>query len=77
MARVAIALSCTAAVVGELERLSRQCLDQRLPDIDTLAKNIAAWVAERNRNKVHICWQFTPRQARETMARCYPLQSDG
>ncbi len=61
----------------EFSALSRQCLDQRLPNIDTLAKNVAAWVAERNRNKVHIRWQFTPRQARETMARCYPPQSAG
>jgi hypothetical protein len=61
----------------EFSALSRQCLDQRLPDIDTLAKNVAAWVAKRNRNNVHIRWQFTTRQARDTMARCYPPQSVG
>ena len=61
----------------EFSALSRQCLDQGLPDIDTLAKNVAAWGAKRNRNKVPIRWQFTPRQARDTMARCYPPQSVG
>ena len=61
----------------EFSARSRQCLDPRLPDSDTLAKNVAAWGAERNRNTVPIRWLFTPRQARDTMARCYPPQSVG
>lgn len=61
----------------EFSALSRMCLDQRTPDIETLKKDVEAWQTERNRAGVRIHWQFTSRQARETMARCYPTQSTG
>lgn len=58
----------------EFSALSRQCLDQRTPDIETLTKQVEAWQTERNRSQVFIHWQFTSCQARKTMARCYPAQ---
>lgn len=61
----------------ELSALTRQCLHRRLPDRDTLAREVAAWVAERNTAQVTIDWQFTTADARVKLKRLYPvLQSD-
>ena len=38
----------------ELSILSRQCLDQRIPDQDTLRKELCAW--EDTRNQHHEKW---------------------
>ena len=61
----------------EFSALSRMCLDQRTPDLETLKHDVDAWQTERNRTQVLIRWQFTSCQARHTMARCYPIQSTG
>ncbi len=61
----------------EFSALSRQCLDQRTPDIDTLKKQVEAWITVRNHNHVRIQWQFTTHRARQTMAHCYPAQPTG
>lgn len=61
----------------EFSALSRQCLDRRTPDIETLKQQVGAWNAARNQAGTRIRWQFTSRQARHTMARCYPSQSTG
>jgi hypothetical protein len=58
----------------EFAALQRQCLDRRTPDIATLRAQVAAWNAERNAAGVRIRWQFTARQARQTMTHCYPPQ---
>lgn len=56
----------------ELSVLTRQCLDARIPDIDTLHKETKAW--ERNRNHTHkaVDWQFTTDDARIKLKRLYP-----
>jgi hypothetical protein len=52
--------------------LSRQCLDRRIGEVETLAREVAAWERERNAAQVQIDWRFTPAKARERLARLYP-----
>lgn len=61
----------------EFAALSRQCLDRRTPDIETLARLVDAWETTRNQVSAPIRWQFTSDKARKTMARCYPSQPSG
>ncbi|MFO0970715.1 MAG: IS630 family transposase, partial [Gemmataceae bacterium] len=43
----------------ELSVLARQCLDRRIPDLDTLTSESSAWVRDRNATSVKVDWQFT------------------
>ena len=43
----------------EFSALSKQCLDRRIGDMETMSKEVRAWVKERNRDEVKINWQFT------------------
>jgi hypothetical protein len=56
----------------ELSVLSSQCLDRRIADKDTLASEIAAWEAARNKNHAKADWQFTTTDARVKLKRLYP-----
>ncbi len=56
----------------ELGVLSRQCLDQRIGDRQTLAREVAAWTATRNEEGATIRWLFTVEDARRKLARHYP-----
>jgi hypothetical protein len=56
----------------ELSVLSRQCLERRIPDEDTLISEIAAWEKARNDEPVKINWQFTAADARIKLRRLYP-----
>jgi hypothetical protein len=56
----------------ELSVLARQCLDRRIPDIDTLRREVAAWEADRNAAVVKVDWQFTTADARTKLKRLYP-----
>jgi hypothetical protein len=49
-----------------------QCLNQRIPDKDTLTSEIAAWQAERNKKHTKAGWQFTTADARIKLKRLYP-----
>lgn len=57
----------------ELSVLARQCLDRRIPDMQTLIEEIDAWQQERNRAQVIIDWQFTTDDARTKLKRLYPI----
>ena len=57
----------------ELGILGRQCLDRRLPDRGTVAREVAAWVAQRNAAAVTVDWRFTTADARTTLKRLYPV----
>lgn len=57
----------------ELSVLTRQCLERRIPDADTLAAECAAWVAARNIARTPIHWRFTLEVARIRLAHVYPL----
>lgn len=56
----------------ELSVLSRQCLDQRVPDFETLAAEVGAWEARRNAQGGAIQWRFTTEDARIKLRRLYP-----
>ncbi len=57
---------------SELSVLSRQCLARRIPDKESLAKEVAAWTACRNEHNVTADWQFTDAGARLKLKRLYP-----
>jgi hypothetical protein len=59
----------------ELSVLQRQCLDRRIPDEDTLKREIAAWEADRNATQATIDWRFSVTDAREKLKRLYPSHS--
>ena len=56
----------------ELSILARQCLGRRIPDHDTLAREVAAWEATRNARQCTITWRFTATDARIKLKRLYP-----
>jgi transposase len=56
----------------ELSALSRQCLDRRLPDVETLQAEVAAWAARRNAAGGAVDWRFTAADARIKLKRLYP-----
>jgi hypothetical protein len=56
----------------ELSALQRQCLRQRLPDRDAMAREVTAWADRRNRTPQRIDWQFTTAHARTKLRRLYP-----
>ena len=55
----------------ELSALSRQCLSRRIPDIETLSRELEMIVKERNKLAVKVKWQFTIEHAREKLNRHY------
>ncbi len=59
----------------ELSVLSRQCLDRRIPDEETLKREVKAYEARRNEARATIDWQFTTRDARVKLHRLYPSTS--
>lgn len=56
----------------ELGILSRQCLDRRIPDLETLRSEVAAWVAKRNSDQSKVTWRFTTENARIKLKTLYP-----
>jgi hypothetical protein len=60
----------------EIGVLSEQCLDDRIPDEDTLRREIAAWEAPRNRQRATVDWRFSASDARVKLKRLYPNISE-
>jgi hypothetical protein len=56
----------------ELSILQQQCLDRRIPDADTLTREIAAWEHQRNVEQATIDWRFSVSDARKKLKRLYP-----
>ncbi len=56
----------------ELSVLSRQCLDRRIPDQETLRTEVAAWETERNASNATVTWRFTTADARIKLKHLYP-----
>ena len=48
----------------EFSVLSRQCLNRRIPDIDTMKQEVAAWTKQRNEQQATVDWRFTSSDAR-------------
>ena len=55
----------------ELSAISRQCLARRIPDIETLSRELESIVKERNELEIKVKWQFTVENARERLNRHY------
>jgi hypothetical protein len=55
-----------------LSMLSRQCLDRRIPDSETLTNEVAAWTTRINAAQKKVNWQFTTKDARVKLKRLYP-----
>ena len=56
----------------ELSVLSRQCLNRRIPNIETMKQEIEAWEKERNQQKATVNWRFTNQDARVKLERLDP-----
>ena len=56
----------------ELSALTRQCLDRRIPDKDTLMSEVKAWQDQRNSEVIKVHWQFTTADARTKLKSLYP-----
>ena len=59
----------------EIGVLCEQCLAERIPDEDTLCREIAAWEMARNEQCATVNWQFTTIDARNKLKRLYPVIS--
>jgi hypothetical protein len=57
---------------SELGVLALQCLDRRIPDKQTVADEIGAWVAKRNAHHATADWRFTTEDARVKLKSLYP-----
>jgi hypothetical protein len=64
--------------MAEIERsvLTKQCLDRRIPAIETLRQETKAWEHERNTKQTGVDWQFTTEDARIRLKRLYPQYQD-
>jgi hypothetical protein len=56
----------------ELSVLSRQCLDRRVPNFETLQAEFEAWQERRDEMGTKIEWRFTTEDARIKLKRLYP-----
>jgi hypothetical protein len=56
----------------EFSLISRQCLKRRIADRDTLQREVAAWVSNRNASHASVNWRFTTQDARIKLKRLYP-----
>ena len=57
----------------ELSALAAQCLgDRRIPSIEALNRELAAWESKRNADQKGVDWHFTTADARTKLKRLYP-----
>jgi len=59
----------------ELSALNRMCLDRRVPDKETLIREVSAWESERNAKSATVEWRFTTDDARIKLKKLYPTIS--
>ncbi len=52
--------------------MTRQCLNRRIPDIETLKAELKAWNDEYNNNPAAINWQFSNETSRVKLMALYP-----
>lgn len=55
----------------EISIMQRQCLNRRIPDHNTLKRELLAWQLKRNQNKAKIQWKFTQQDSDRTLHRHY------
>ncbi len=56
----------------EIGVLARQCIDRRLPDQETLKREINAWQNARDQKAIRVDWRFTTEDARVKLKSLYP-----
>jgi len=52
--------------------LVRQCLKRRIPDIETLGREVGTWCEARNRSKARMERRFTAEDERAKLRKLYP-----
>jgi len=55
----------------EIGNMNQQCLDRRIPDWQTLRRELSAWEIDRNAEKASINWLFNIDKARTKLTRAY------
>jgi hypothetical protein len=55
----------------EFAALAKQCLDRRIPDFDTLQREVVAWADQRNLDRKTVNWTFSQSDARNKLQRHY------
>lgn len=56
----------------EFSALQTQCLNRRVPDQETLKREVVAWEKARNKSAIKTDWQFTTEDARIKLKHLYP-----
>jgi hypothetical protein len=56
----------------ELSALKGQCLNRRIPDMQTMKDEVSAWECARNTRQTKIDWQFRTADARIKLKKLYP-----
>ena len=56
----------------ELNVMTLQCLGRRIPTIELLNMELAAWEQQRNSETKTVQWQFTTTKARDKLINLYP-----
>jgi hypothetical protein len=56
----------------ELSALTRQCLERRIADLDTLNRELTAWQNAVNAGQRQVNWHFTAKDARTRLRHLYP-----
>jgi transposase len=59
----------------EIGVMVKQCLDRRIPDKETLVRELSKWQKRRNLEKATIKWLFDVQRARQKLGRSYPAVS--
>jgi hypothetical protein len=60
----------------ELDVFGRECLNRRIPDVETLKREVGALEAERNAHESTAHSRFTTPNARIKLRRLYPAYSE-
>jgi DDE superfamily endonuclease len=55
----------------EFAALSKQCLARRLPEVETLRREVLTWAERRNQEKKTVEWKFSQPDARQKLHRHY------
>ncbi len=57
----------------ELPALSKQCLSRRIPGMEAMDSEVAAWASKRNAEQAKVDGHFTTEEARIKLKRLYPV----
>ncbi len=56
----------------ELAALSKQCLNDRIPNLPAIKTKVTSWSKDRNKRQRGVDWQFNRGKARNKLKRLYP-----